>query len=286
MVQYLNQKLVDLSFKRLAPTTNVGKKPLERTSALMYFLAFDAVAKKLDCCPLDLNPKAADGKNNREAIELEFVKLVMLKNAADMQVRQVSVLGKVEKGGNSPEKRISSNFLTVPLKKASDSAKAYNYPSRPASLLKMGASATGLKWGAEYHDDWRTNLPKFLSEIKSNTPFTDLAVFVFRDAKIPAGTQNIRDALIDLIKARFSDDLAMFWSKRIDAEKVFFKHGDDPFRNSYQESLPEASATSENSSGSDPESLKSLDKQILVDRIVYLEGLLEAQEIEYQSITK
>lgn len=285
MAQYLNQKLVDFSFKRLAPKTNVGKKPLERTSALMYFLAFDAVAKKLDCCPLDLNPKASDGKNNREAVELEFVKLVMLKNTDDMQVRQVSVLGKIEKGGTAPEKRISSNFLTVPLKKASESAKAYNYPSRPASLLKMGASATGLKWGADYHDDWRTNLPRFLSEVKSNTPFTDLAIFVFRDAKVSADSQNVRDALADLIKNRFSEDFAAFWTKRIDAEKVFFKHGDDPFRPTHQESLSETTVISE-ASASDAESLKSLDKQTLVDRIVYLEGLLDAQEIEYQSINK
>lgn len=284
MVQYLNQKLVDFSFKRLAPKTNAGKKPRERTSALMCFLSFDAAVKNLDCCPLDMNPKTADGRDNRHAMELEFVKLVTLKSAADMKIRQVSVLGKTETGGKSPEKRFSSNFLTVPLKNASEAIKAFNYPRRPASVLKMGPSSTELKWGIDHHDEWRTNLPKLLNEVKSNTPFTDLAIFVFRDGKISAEINNIRDALAEMIKVRFTEDLASFWIKRMEAEKVFFKHGDDPFRDSHQEALAETSAP-EKSSASDSGALKSLDKQILVDRVVYLEGLLDAQDIEYRSIT-
>lgn len=286
MTQYLNSKLVDIAFKRLSPKTSTGKKPLERTSALMYFLAFDAAAKERDCCPLDLSPNTAEGKNNRQAVELEFVRLVKLKSAADLKVRQISVLGKVETGGTSPEKRISSNFFTVPVKKGSESAKAYNYPSRPASLLKFGGTATGLKWGADYHADWMFNLPKFLSDVKSNTPFTDLAIFVFRDGKVGSTASNIREALIDSISVRFSEELGEFWIKQINAEKVFFKHGDDPFRGSYKESLAEDTDSTLKSQTSDSETLKSLDQQLLVDRILYLEGLLDAKEIEYQSVSK
>jgi hypothetical protein len=285
MTSYFNSKLVDLSFKRLAPVTNTGKKPKERTSALMYFLAFDAAAKKLDCCPLDLNPRSLDGKNNRQEVELEFVKLVRLKNSSDMKVRQVLVLGKVETGGTAPEKRISSNFLTVPLKKASEAAKVHNYPNRPAPLLKMGMAATGVKWGVDYHNDWRTNLPKFLSETKGSTPFSDLAIFVCRNEKVPKSAQNYREALAIVLKEKFSEDLAEFWSKRIEAEKVFMNHGDDSFRNSYNESLTEE-AFAIQSSASDKGMLNSLEKPVLVERVLYLEGLLDAQEIEYQSIIK
>jgi len=277
---YLNPKLVESSFKRLAPVANTGKKPLERTSALMYFLAFDAATKRLDCCPLDLNPRTSNGKTHRDAMALEFVKLVRLKNGADLGIRQVSVLGKIERGGNSPEKRISSNFFTVPVKKASESAKSYNYPNRPSPLLKMGLAATGLKWGVDYHDSWRNNLPKLLTEMKGNTQFTDLAIFAFRNDSLPEA-ENAREALSEALKKRYSEDFAMFWSGRMEAEKVFFKHGDDPFRSSYQDSLTE-SMFSAIVGTSDREPLKSMDKESLIDRIVYLEGLLDAHDIEFQ----
>jgi hypothetical protein len=285
MSLYLNPKLVELSFKRLAPVSSAGKRPLERTSALMYFLAFDAAVKNLDCCPLDLNPRSMEGKNNRQTMELEYVKLVQLKPSEDRQVRHVVVLGRIDKGGTSPEKRISSNFFTVPVKKASESAKVYNYPNRPAPLLKMGSSATHIKWGVDYHNDWKTSLPKLLVELKGNTPFTDLAVFVTRNDHLPDGSVKVHEALSSSIQKRFGEDLATFWAKRMDAEKVFFKHGEDPFRSSYNDPLAVDDLSTE-SMASDKEALKTLDKDVLVDRVVYLEGLLDAQDIEYQSITE
>ena len=75
MSLYLNKKLVETSFRRLASSTT-GKRPSERTSALLYFLAFDATVKKMGCCPLDLNPATTSGKNNRDAITVEFTKFV------------------------------------------------------------------------------------------------------------------------------------------------------------------------------------------------------------------
>lgn len=281
MTVYLNPKLVEISFNNLAPTTNGGKKHLERTSALMYFLAFDAAVKKLNCCPLDLDPKTINGKTNRDIMSLEFVKFVLLKKSSDHKVRQVSALGQVELGGPEPEKRISSNFFTVPVKKASESAKAYEYPSRPASLLKIGAIATGLKWGIDYHDNWCSNFPKFLTEMKGRTPFTDLAVFIFRNEPLQEGYGNLRETLSRAMYGRFGGDLAAFWSQRMDMEKVFFKHGDDPFRDNHQDALTE-STFSAIGGVSDREALQSLDKAMLIDRVVYLEGLLAAHDIEYQ----
>jgi hypothetical protein len=280
---YLNPNLVELSFNRLAPNLSAGKRPLERTSALMYFLAFDAAVNILGCCPLDLNPNSLEGRNNRQSVELEYLKLVQLKSSNDGQVRHVVVLGKIDKGGTAPEKRISSNFFTVPVKKASESAEVYNYPSRPAPLLKMGSAATQIKWGVDYHNDWKSSFPNFLGDLKGNTPFTDLAVFVSRNDIFPDNSEKVYEALTFVIRERFSEDLATFWAKRMDAEKIFFKHGCDPFRSSYSAPLAEGSLSMEKP-GSDKESLKKLDKQVLVDRIVYLEGVLDAQKIEYQSI--
>ncbi|MCF8723334.1 hypothetical protein LQ236_001354 [Nitrospina gracilis] len=276
--------MIELSFKRLAPISSAGKKPLERTSALMYFLAFDAAVKKLGCCPLDMNPRSIKGKNNRQVMELEFIKLMQLKPSEDKEARHVVVLGKVEKGGTPPEKRISSNFFTVPVKKASESAEACNYPNRPAPLLKMGSAAARIKWGIDYHNDWKTNLPKLLVELKGNTPFTDLAVFVTRNDPIPKDYTKVHEALSFAIRNRFGQDLATFWEKRMDAEKVFVKHCEDPFRSSYSDPLTADAFTME-CNGSDRAALKTLDKDVLADRIVYLEGLLDAQDIEYQSIT-
>jgi hypothetical protein len=285
MSLYLNTKLVELSFKRLAPRSTAGKKSLERTSALMYFLAFDAAVKNLDYCPLDLNPRSVEGKNNRNEVELEYVKLVQLKPSEDGQVRHIVTLGRIDKGGNSPEKRISSNFFTVPVKKASEASTVYNYPNRPAPLLKMGLTATDMKWGVDYHDDWETSLPKLLVELKGSSPFTDLAIFVTRNDPLPEGTIKLNDALSYAVHNRFSEKLAIYWVKRMDAEKVFFKHGEYPFQPYYSDPLAVDNLLIEGRS-SDKEVLQTLDKKALVDRVVYLEGLLDVQNIEYRSITE
>lgn len=280
MPVYLSPKLVERAFRRLAPSESTGKSPLERTSALMYFLAFVATVKKLDCCPLDLNPDTMDGKNKRSVMGVEFAKFVLLKPSSDRRVRQVFTLGQVKIGDKTPEKRISSNFYTVPLKKASESAKEYEYPHRPAPLLKMGQAATGLKWGVSCHNDWRDNLQKFFTEIKSNTPFTDLAIFVFRNECLPDGYDNVRDVFTCIMQERFGADVATFWSCRIDAEKRFFKYGDALFCDAYHEPLTE-SEFSAVGGASDREALQALDKAALIDKVTYLEALLAANDIEY-----
>jgi len=280
MKVYLNSKLVESSFRRLAPRDNTGKKHKERTSALLYFLAFDAAAKKLSCNPLDVNPKTTNGKNNRDAMTLEFAKFVLLQPASDSSIRQVSALGGVEIGGNDPDKRISSNFFTVPVKKASESAKACNYPNRPAApLLKMGANATGIKWGISYHDNWDTNLPKLTTEMKGGTPFTDIAIFILRNDALPKG-HDVQESLLCALQARFSKELVEFWSCRMNSERILFKHGKDPYCDNRQDSLTE-SAFSAVGGTSDREALQSLDKATLIDKVVCLEGLLAAHDIDY-----
>lgn len=272
---YFSSDQVSVSFKRLVSRKRNGKTHLERTSCLMYFLAFDAVCKNVGLSRLDLNPEKTEGKNNRKAIELEFTKLVLL-DRNQGKIRQVSELGKIDCTAKDPEKRISSNFLTVPLKKASEQSDPYFYPKRPsAPLIKLGQSATGLKWGIEYHQDWSSNLPKFLSEIKEPTPFTDLAVFVMRDTTIRTGAKNYADALAVAIKERFSSELSQFWIERIEKEKVMVRHISEPFSDTHQ---PFAKPSQQV-----PVSrFESLNRDDLISYIAHLEGILEANQIEFE----
>ena len=282
MAAYLNPKLVETSFWRLAPKNNAGKGPMERTSALMFFLAFDTMVKSCGRRPLDFNPETLEGRNNRATMKLEFTKLISLKPASDGKVRHVVVLGKEKVGGLPPEKRISSNFLTVPVKKASESVRAFFYPNRSSSppLLKMGSVATSVKWGVDYHDDWRSYILMFLAGTKSKTPFTDLAIFVFRGVQLSKGHGNVQTTLADALKNRFSADLAKLWAQCMAAEKVFFELSGALFSDTYQESLTE-SEFSAVGGVSDRDALRSLNKEALIDKIVCYEDLLTAYDIEF-----
>lgn len=71
-----------------------------------------------DVADLDLNPDSLEGKDNRKQVEVEYTKTDLLEKTRD-DFKQVTELGKIDVGGTTPEKRISSNFFTVPLKKAS-----------------------------------------------------------------------------------------------------------------------------------------------------------------------
>lgn len=275
---YLNQVLVESSFKRLSPRKDIGKTALERTSALMYFLAFDAAVNKNGSSPLNLEPKNFEGETNRKTIVLEFVRLVLLKPSKTGKTRQVYILGKIENDGTPPEKRISSNFLTVPLKEASQASKAFLYPRRPpAPVLKMGPVATGLPWGIGYSDSWQESLPKILSETKSNSPFTDLAIFILRDSTFKSENPNFIDCLIENLGNRFTEGLVSFWAKRIKAEKTFAKHTSSP----YQSSPPCALVGNDPVDNTRQDLLLSFDQEELVKRILYLEKILESKNIEY-----
>ncbi len=280
---YINTQLIECSFKRLSPRKSTGKTALERTSALMYFLAFDATVKKNGHSILDMEPKSFQGKNNRNDMELEFVRLVQLKTTENGTTRQVSVLGKIETSDKSPEKRISSNFFTVPLKKASRSSEAFLYPGRPpAPVLKMGNTATGLVWGIGYNEGWQDNLPQLLSEAKSNTPFTDLAIFVLRDSTLQPDS-DFRAALVEGLKNRFTPEFSSFWAKRLDAEKIFAKHIDNPYQNCPPSAFADADPPPTQSQSSVSDILLTFSPEELIDRITYLEKLLDSNGIEYQT---
>lgn len=272
---YINSNQVLTSFKRLASRDAEGKLALERTSALMYFLAFDAASKKAEQSCLDLNPERTTGKNNRKSMEFEFTRLVLIGKDREKTL-QISELGKFSSQKTPPEKRISSNFFTVPLKKASEQAEPFYYPGRPAHLLQMGKAATGIKWGMRFHDDWRENLPKFLVQITGSTAFTDLAFVAVRDEALPpSATKNYLEALEFLLKERHSSELAGFWIDRLKKEKVWAQIS-EPFSDTYE---PLAKKIPVGSSA-------KVDEESTRRHIEYLEKLLTEKGIKFKPLTK
>jgi hypothetical protein len=276
MTKYLSTDMVCRSFKRLSSRKKVGKTHLERTSVLMYFLAFDAACKFFDVADLDLNPDSLEGKDNRKQVEVEYTKLTLLEKTRD-DFKQVTELGKIDVGGTTPEKRISSNFFTVPLKKASGQKEPYFYPKRPAApLLKMGPAATGKKWGITHSDDWASNLPVLISEIKEPTPFLDLALFVCRDCGFDDKFNDGISAISDQLQKRFTKNLADFWVARIEKEKVLARHMDSPFADHHSFFAKSYAVDASGTNGYD-----KMKKGELIERITYLEEILGKNGIEY-----
>jgi len=245
----------------------------------MCFLAFDARCKVMGLARLDLNPDTPDGKANREGIAREFSRLVLL-DPQPTKRKQVLELGKISGAGKDPAERLSSNFLTVPLKKATEHTGPFIYPRRPACapMIKLGQAATGLRWGMEYHEKWETSLPRLLTEVKESTPFTDLAVFVLRDTLV-TGDGYIQ-ALKSGIASRFSPSLASFWNGRIAKEGVLSKHFlASPFSATHQSfaRTPVRSPAAE---------LRTVPQEVLLDHISHLEDLLRLNHIEFQLLTE
>lgn len=269
MAIYFSQELVCKSFERLSSRNTTGKTHMERTSALMYFLSVDAAFKHFEVSSLDLNPDSLEGKNNRKQVEIEFTRLVLVGNSHG-RVRQVTELGRIEEAGTHPEKRISSNFLTVPLKKASNQTPPFYYPNRPKHpLFKMGLAATGKKWGVSFHDNWMSNFLAILTTIKGSTPSLDLAVFVCRDCAIDDGAANIFTALEEQLKKRFTRNLADFWIQRIEKEKVMARGVGAPFADHH---VPFASFYKQ--APAPVKQYGQMKKSELIDRIHQLESML------------
>lgn len=271
-MRYLKENLIRESFLRLRQTESGGKKGLERTSALMCFLALDALLKRTSITPpVDLDPDDNNGKNNRDVLTREFTRLVQLKNGSEPY--HVLNLGEVSIGGNSPEKRFSSNFLTTGMKKATTSQTKYDYPSRPCPLIVLGTKATGLKWGIDRHPDWKKNLPVFLEGRKTKTPFHDLACFVLRQRGFISSADNLQDGLVDGLSEIFTPELCEFWKSRLALEKVYFGKVEEPFQDAAPSPFADCSWVGD---------LKVDEASALASRVSYLEGLLRLHHIPFE----
>lgn len=273
-MKYLNENLIRDSYLRLRQKKVGGKKGLERTSALICFLALDALLKRTGVNPpLTLDPEDSTGKTNRDVLTREFARLVHLKTT-ESGLCHVLDLGEITIGGTPPDKRFSSNFLTVSLKAATTSSEAYGYPSRPRNpLIFLGPKATGLTWGMDRHPDWKKNLPVFLQDRKTKTPFHDLACFVLRQRGMESTSTSLEEGLMNGLSEMFTDELCAFWRTQLTLEKVYATKIDLPFQDSQPSPFADLSWLG-NTEEADP-------TVVLNSRINYLEGLLKMHHISF-----
>ncbi len=267
---YISASAVCESFQRLKASVQSGKSFQEKTSSLMYFLAFDVLSKKNGSTTIDFPPKS----HSRRDMALEFSRFVLLKKQRGI-TQQIAELGVVELGGRDPEKKISSNFYTVPLKKASENPGMSPYPNRPAPLLQLGTISSNCNWSIMLHPNWKSNLPIFLQDVTGNSPFTDLAVLVCRNDQLD-DFDDWRDAIFSVLKKKFTAEVAAFWIEKIESEKLFVKH----LKN---ESFFSAELQTANlcSGASRKVVLRGMKKDDLVNRVLYLEDLLDKKSITY-----
>ncbi len=278
---WFSSELVKSTFRRLRQFLVEGKSGVERTSALMYFLAYDSICHDHD--PISLDPATASGKTNRNALTKEYYRLVSVRVIGNKKIWSVYDLGRVTCNGTDPSKRISSNFLTVPLKKASQRSLLVKYPNRPCPLLVLGPQPGIGNWGIGPYIDWSKNLPIFLSERISRSPFTDLAVFVLRDADFTP-CANLPDTLELLLSDRFSKYLESFWSKQISRElKYNAFEGPEVWHSSdYHRAFEDEEWISSIITTSETMSLSNRVKH-LENRISYLESLLKKHDIPFDN---
>lgn len=273
-------ELVKSSFTRLRQNIVEGKSGIERTSALMYFLAYDASYKNQK--PISLDPTTIDGKENRNVFSNEYNRLVTVRVLGPQRIWSVINLGLLERDGIDPVKRISSNFLTVPLKKASQRTSAIPYPQRPRPLLNLGYSQGLGSWGIGPHPDWDKNIPIFLSERITRWPFTDLAVFVLRDSEFKRKSK-LSETIEELLATRFSSQLATYWFKQVQIEfnQKAFKVQEPWAISEYHNAFEDEEWISSLGVKGKPPSLRDRIKY-LEGRILYLEGVLKKNNIVFK----
>lgn len=272
---FLSDSTIENSFEKLQQRVKGGKKGLECTSALMYFLAFDAIIKSRNVKPpIDFDPDSRDGKLFRQLITVYFAKFVRIRKSADSGDLQITNLGIVDKNGTPPEKRISSNFLTVPLKKAAQAKNALGYPQRPAPLLYLGKVGDSFNWGIDYHTGWKIVFMKFIDGRKTRTPFVDLAIIILRDDDLKGSQGNVLDAIYKGLKEKFTTPLAEYWISHIQWENktTYFPK---------IELQDQKSKVLESVAWQMTEKKKTEQEISLLKRIVYLEGILRKKGISY-----
>lgn len=92
---FLSDETIENSFERLQQRAKGGKKGLECTSALMYFLAFDQIVKSKNVTPpLDFDPESGDGKLYRQFLTFYYSKFVRVSKSEEKGELQITNLGR------------------------------------------------------------------------------------------------------------------------------------------------------------------------------------------------
>jgi len=267
MPHYLSDATVSKAFEELRERDPRGKAPIERASALMYFLAFDRVTfitkSHADC--LDFSPTTDAGRYNRLHFTGCFTDLVQFRASP---VTQLEAFGRIRSNGPSPDKRVSANLLTTRLKAASKSVDPIAYPTRPAPLLMLGLGDN--RWHISRHPDWQSNVMSYFKSVRSRSPLTHLAIFVLR--AIPFTMEGVGGmaAIQAAIGLHYSRHLANFWIHGMRAESAFVRD----HRFGIQDAPPKALGEGRGDSRSSRRSCQG--------RVEYLEDLLRANGILFE----
>ena len=277
MTKYLAPALVSKSFERLREIVPEPKAGQEVTSAIFYLLSFERAREALGCgTTLSLDPCTLDGRRVRTLMRDEFSKLsVLCSHPVPGIFVNAPDLGAYACERKSPDKRIGSNFFTVPLKKASQSASPIDYPNRKhGPLLVLGPLRADSKWCIKRHPEWLNTLRQMLAERSTRTPFTDLAVFIFRNSKC-SYTSDLPEALCELVRSHFCKDFADEVCDQILSERQRLAFKEEPFSKTFANCFRHlADASINGSEENDPRALKA--------RINYLEQLLVSHKIPHR----
>lgn len=261
---YIQPTLVKDAFLRLKTNTTAGKRSLERTSSLMVFLSYAAMAKKYDREIIDVDFDNAEGEKIRTELSLEFDRLLGVASQ-----KSIVELGAVTFGGKNPRERLSSNFLTTHIPAARKQAGAFLYPKRPQPpVLVLGKGGTGLTNGIKKNQDWSAGLEAHLTDVQSRTPFSDLAIFVLRGKAVEDCGKCIQDVLASELKKLYPADVAEFWRMKMKAERPFAKYYpiSDYLSESYNDMLAGLTSPTRRAE------LNSMSKHDLVELILTLES--------------
>lgn len=276
MTKYLAPALVSKSFERLREIVPEPKAGQEVTSAIFYLLSFERARETLGSgTTLSLDPCTLEGRRVRILMRDEFSKLsVLCSHPVPGIFVNAPDLGAYACERKSPDKRIGSNFFTVPVKKASQSASPIDYPNRKhGPLLLLGPLRADSKWCIKRHPEWLATLRQMLAERSTRTPFTDLAVFIFRNSKC-ADTTDLPAALCALVRSHFCQDFAEEFCAQLLGERQRLSVKDEPFSEAFSNCFRDLARVPVSYSGQG-------DLKLLKSRISYLEQLLIAHKIPY-----
>jgi hypothetical protein len=217
MAVFLSDDTIHGAFAALADSAKTKRRGGERTSGLLYFMAFDSVAARINQPCLDLSPTTPSGRLNRQRLGVAFTELVQVSVGP---LKQIVSFGDVRIGGAAPSQRLSSNFLTTRLKQASSALEPLDYPKRPAlPLLCLGTGNN--RWGISRHDHWQESFGACFRDARSRHPFTHLAVLVLRGTPLEARGGDWAEVIAAALGARLSAELVELWMARIQRERRF-----------------------------------------------------------------
>ena len=218
---YLNPDLISRIFLRLRESEPKAKRGIERTSSLFRFLAFDALCKVQKRKIISFDPDTGVGLENRKKLVEAYKEIAFVSDLGSSKESFIDNLGQCNSSGKrSCSDKVANDFLTVQLKKASQSGTEQAYPRRPSSLLSLGVVVYGRRWGISTHKDWEKNLGDFLADRLSKTALIDLALVVTRGMSFD---DDIFDSLEKNIRARQSDCFVHYWIKQTRYLRSAFK---------------------------------------------------------------